>query len=41
VIRDCQTIASAIGSPVARSQTIVVSRWLVMPIAAIRSAPPT
>ena len=41
VIRLCQTIASAIGSPVARSQTIVVSRWFVIPIAAIRSAPPT
>ncbi len=30
----CQTIALAIGSPVSRSQTTVVSRWLVMPIAA-------
>ena len=41
MIRLCQTIASATGSPVARSQTIVVSRWFVIPIAAIRSAPPT
>ena len=33
VRRSCQTIALPIGSPVARFQTIVVSRWLVMPIA--------
>jgi len=41
VIRLCQTIASATGAPVARSQTIVVSRWLVIPSAAIRAGPPT
>ena len=34
VRRSCQTMALWIGLPVARSQTIVVSRWLVMPIAA-------
>ena len=34
VRRSCQTIALWIGLPVARSQMIVVSRWLVMPIAA-------
>ena len=33
VRRSCQTIARWIGSPVARSQTTIVSRWLVMPIA--------
>ena len=33
VRRHCQTIALYTGRPVARSQTIVVSRWLVMPIA--------
>jgi hypothetical protein len=33
--RSCQTIALAIGRPVARSHTSVVSRWLVIPIAAI------
>ena len=38
VRRHCQTIARWTGRPVARSQTIVVSRWLVMPIAAT-SAP--
>ncbi len=35
VRRPCQTMARWIGLPVARSQTIVVSRWLVIPIAAI------
>ena len=40
VMRLCQTIAGATGRPVARSQTIVVSRWFVMPIAAIRPTPP-
>ncbi len=35
VRRSCQTMALWIGLPVARSQTIVVSRWLVMPIAAM------
>ena len=35
VRRSCQTMARPSGSPVARSQTSVVSRWLVMPIAAI------
>ena len=38
VRRSCQTIALWIGLPVARSQMIVVSRWLVMPIAATSSA---
>ena len=40
VRRSCQTIARWIGSPVARSQTTIVSRWLVMPIAAIAPARP-
>ena len=31
----CQTIAFITGSPVLRSQTTVVSRWLVMPSAAM------
>ena len=35
VRRSCQTIALWIGSPVSRSQTMVVSRWLVMPMAAM------
>ena len=35
VRRHCQTMAGDTGSPVARSQTTVVSRWLVMPIPAI------
>ncbi len=30
----CQTIALPTGSPVARSHTTVVSRWLVIPTAA-------
>ena len=34
VRRSCQTIALQIGSPVTRSQTTVVSRWFVIPIAA-------
>ena len=34
----CQTIALWTGSPVARSHTTVVSRWLVMPIAATSPA---
>ena len=38
VRRHCQTIAGQTGSPVARSQTMVVSRWLAMPIAAISDA---
>jgi hypothetical protein len=33
--RHCQTIALYTGFPVARSHTTVVSRWFVMPIAAI------
>ena len=33
----CQTMAWCTGRPVARSQTTVVSRWLVMPTAASRS----
>ena len=36
VRRSCQTIALATGRPSARSQSSVVSRWLVMPMAAIR-----
>jgi hypothetical protein len=31
----CQTIAFITGSPVLRSHTTVVSRWLVMPSAAM------
>ena len=38
VRRSCQTIALWIGLPVARSHTSVVSRWLVMPIAAMSAA---
>src|SRR3546814_2285626 len=38
VRRSCQTIARVIGSPVRLFQATTVSRWLVMPIAAIRSA---
>jgi hypothetical protein len=38
VWRDCQTIARWIGSPLARSHTTVVSRWLVMPIATTSAA---
>ena len=38
VRRSCQTMALWIGWPVARSQTIVVSRWLVMPSAAMSLA---
>ena len=33
VRRSCQTMAGATGVPLARSQSTVVSRWLVMPIA--------
>jgi hypothetical protein len=40
VRRSCHTIARASGFPVARSHATTVSRWLVMPMAAIRSAPP-
>ena len=39
VRRSCQTIARCSGMPVRRFQTSVVSRWLVMPMAAIASAP--
>ena len=35
VRRSCQTMALWIGLPVARSQTTVVSRWLVMPMPAM------
>ena len=35
----CQTIAGCTARPVARSQTTVVSRWLVMPIASRSPAP--
>ena len=38
VRRHCQTMALYTGSPVALSQTTVVSRWLVMPMAAISAA---
>ena len=38
VRRSCHTMARWIGAPLARSQTTVVSRWFVMPIAA--TAPP-
>ena len=38
VRRSCQTMARWIGLPVARSQTTVVSRWLVMPMAAMSLA---
>jgi hypothetical protein len=39
VRRSCHTIALWIAAPVARSHTTTVSRWLVMPIAAIPAAP--
>ena len=35
VRRHCQTMAFMMGSPVARSHTMVVSRWLVMPMESI------
>jgi hypothetical protein len=35
VRRSCQTIALYNGRPVSRSQTMVVSRWLLMPMAAM------
>ena len=38
VTRLCQTMALATGLPVAFSQRIVVSRWLVMPMAAMSAA---
>ena len=38
VRRSCQTMALWIGLPVARSHTIVVSRWLVMPMPAMSLA---
>ena len=38
VRRHCQTMALAMGSPVARSHTTVVSRWLVMPMLTISFA---
>ena len=38
VRRSCQTIALWIGLPVALSQMTTVSRWLVMPIAAMSAA---
>jgi hypothetical protein len=37
VRRSCHTIARWIGAPVFRSQTTVVSRWFVIPIAASAS----
>ena len=39
VRRSCQTRAGPIALPLARSQTIVVSRWFVIPMADSRSAP--
>ena len=38
VRRSCQTMARWIGLPVRRSQTTDVSRWLVMPMAAMPAA---
>ena len=38
VRRSCQTMARCTACPVARSHTTVVSRWLVMPIAAMSLA---
>ena len=38
VRRHCQTMALAMGLPVALSQMTVVSLWLVMPMAAMSSA---
>ena len=38
VRRHCQTMARWMGSPVFLSQTIVVSLWLVMPMAAMSAA---
>lgn len=38
VRRSCQTMALKMGRPVARSHTTVVSRWLVMPSAAMSAA---
>ena len=38
VRRSCQTMARCTALPVARSQTTVVSRWLVIPIAAMSLA---
>ncbi|MNP83098.1 hypothetical protein D3C76_1819400 [compost metagenome] len=37
--RHCQTMALWIGLPDCRSHTTVVSRWLVMPMAATSSKP--
>ena len=38
VLRHCQTMAWYTGSPVFRSQTMAVSRWFVIPMAAISAA---
>ena len=38
VRRSCQTMARCTACPVARSHTTVVSRWLVIPIAAMSFA---
>ena len=38
VRRSCQTMAFAMGRPVLRSQSSVVSRWFVMPMAAMSRA---
>jgi hypothetical protein len=40
VRRSCHTSARASGSPLILSHATTVSRWLVTPIAAMRSAPP-
>ena len=39
VRRHCHTMALNTGRPPARSQTIVVSRWLVMPMARTSAGP--
>ena len=41
VRRHCQTMALYTGSPVALSHRIVVSRWFVMPIPAMRASGPS
>ena len=38
VRRHCQTMALWMGRPVRRSQRMVVSRWLVMPMPAMSAA---
>ena len=41
VRRHCQTMALYTGSPVALSHRIVVSRWFVMPMPAMRASGPS